>query len=165
MTSAVTFVAERMMMPWYSGIRLSISSASHSVPTSTWKPCSSRNVMPSGASFSLTRTFFLSVIPSPRSQLHGALHEHLFGGGRGGAELDVVAQLRQHHLDRAQAHDDVAVAEVAAVAEAEDLALERPLATGQPDAPLVACQLAARAAVKVPAGIDGGKMGKLARDK
>src|SRR5450759_775022 len=111
-------------------------SASQSVPTSTWKPCSSRNAMPSGASFSLTRTFFLSVISVTPSELHGALHEHLFGGGRGGAELDVVAQLGQYHLDRGEPDDDVAVTDVAAVAEAEDLALELTLAAGQPHAPL-----------------------------
>ena len=72
---------------------------------------------------------------------HARLEEDALRGGHAGAELELVAELAQRHLERRDRGDDVERAEVAAVRDAGDLALQLALAAGDRDAEAVAHQL------------------------
>ena len=73
--------------------------------------------------------------------------EDALRGRHARARLDLVAELPQRHLERRDRHDDVERAEVAAVGDAGDLALQLALPARDRDAELVAHQLRDLAAV------------------
>src|SRR5918998_2590419 len=130
-------VAERIRIPSNSPMRRSSSPASQSTPSSTSRPASRRRSTPDLPIFSLTRTFTSGC---GRSR-HTGLQEDSLGRGHAGAQLDLVAQLAQGHLERGDGHEDVERAEVAAVGDAGDPALEVSLTAGDRDAEPIAHRL------------------------
>src|SRR6266508_3930702 len=122
-TSAVTLVCDRTMSASYGAISRARSPRASSGRTSTRKSLRS-SPRPRSDSGSVTRT---------RMRLFRG-GEDVLGGGHGRAPLDRVTQLVQGELDGGQPSDHVEPFVVPEVADAEDLALERPLAGGQDDA-------------------------------
>ena len=92
---------------------------------------------PESAIFSLTRTLYCSVehVLTPAARDAG-LEEHALRGADAGAVLDLVAELGEHHLEPGQRGQDVEGAEVAAVGDPQDPALELVLAAVGGDAEL-----------------------------
>ena len=86
--------------------------------------------MPASAIGSRTRT--------PRAWSSRRALVGLERAGDGDAALDVGARLRERELEPGQRGGDVEDVEEADVADAEDLALERPLARGERDPEAVA---------------------------
>src|ERR687886_1873907 len=109
--------------------------SSQSTPTSTAK-CSRSRATPASAICSLTRMRAVSVTRScgpGRSRgrrRHGSagLCEDALRRPHARPELDVVAELEQDLLEARERDDDVEGAEVPAVGDAQDAALEWPLA-------------------------------------
>src|SRR5829696_6336657 len=116
---ASSSVAERMRIPSNSPMRRSSSGWSQSVPISTSSPASRSSCTPESPIFSLTRTFTRS-----RVDCDARVGEHALRGRHARAQLYLVAELPQRHLERRDRHDDVEGAEVAAVGDAGDLALQ-----------------------------------------
>src|SRR5215208_763419 len=135
--SAVSCVAERIRIASNSPMRRSSSPSSQSAPSSTSSPASRSSCTPVSPIFSLTRTF----TSSRRRNRHARLDEDALGGGDAGAQLELVAQLAQGHLQSGHRHDGVEGAEVAAVGDARDLALQVSLPARDRDAEAVAHQL------------------------
>src|SRR5919197_4147352 len=109
-------------------MRSASCSSDQSSPRST-SNCSRRRSTPEWAIFSLTRIRYCSWttgVPPPEwlgRGGHARLEEHALRGGDAGAELDVVAELLEDHLQARQRGQDVERAEVAAVRDAQDAAL------------------------------------------
>src|SRR5574340_473234 len=82
--------------------------------------------MPPSAIFSATSTF-ICLLP----------HEDGFGGDDAASALECVAKLGESHLETREHGDDVELAEVAEVTDAEDLARVVVLTAGDGDAVLV----------------------------
>src|SRR3954451_16523463 len=110
-TSAVSLVAERIRIPSNSPMRWSSSPSCQSTPSSTSKPASRSSWTPESPIFSLTRTF----TSGRRRDRHAGLEEDALGGGHARAELQVVAELAERHLQPGHRDQDVEGAEVAAV--------------------------------------------------
>src|SRR5215208_424368 len=134
---AVSCVADRIRIASNSPMRRSSSPSSQSMPSSTSKPASRSNSTPESPIFSLTRTF----TSGRRRNRHASLEEHTLRGGDARAELDVVAEIVEGHFQSGDGDDDVEGAEVAAVSDARDLALQVSLAAGDRDAESVAHEL------------------------
>src|SRR5829696_1610381 len=137
-------------------MRSASSSSDQSTPTSTAKR--SRSMFtPESAIFSLTRTLYCCS----STELAGGgggdarLDEHPLGGADPGAELHLVAELGEHHLEARQRGQDVEGAEVAAVGDPQDAALELLLAAVGGDAEL-AQRARDLAAVDRLGQLDGG---------
>src|SRR4051794_5354167 len=121
-------------------MRSASSSSDQSTPTSTAKR--SRSMFtPESAIFSLTRTLYCCSSTALAGGRGGdaRLDEHALRGAHAGAELDVVAELAQHHLKPGQRGQDVEGAEVAAVRDPQDPALELLLAAVGRDPELAHC--------------------------
>src|SRR4051812_38581237 len=119
-TAAVTCVALRITSASYGPMSAARSPLARSVRTSAWKslrnsssPCSDR--------VSVTRTRIVSACSL----------EHLLGRSHRCAKLHGVPKPLERHLDGGQPSDDVELAEVPEVPDAEDRALERPLPRGE----------------------------------
>ena len=95
---------------------------------------------------------------TPRRRDAG-LEEDALGGADAGAVLDLVAELRQHHLEPRQRGEDVEGAEVAAVGDPQDPALEVVLPAVGGDAEL-AQRARDLAAVDVLRQLDRGDDGR-----
>src|SRR5829696_4217119 len=118
-------------------MRSASSSSDQSTPTSTAKR--SRSMFtPESAIFSLTRTLYCcsSTVLAGGGGDDAGLDEHALRGADPRAELDLVAELREHHLEARQRGQDVEGAEVAAVGDPQDPALELLLAAVGGDAEL-----------------------------
>src|SRR5829696_5107109 len=135
-SSAVSRVAERIRIASNSPMRRSSSPSSQSPPSSTSKPASRNSWTPESPIFSLTRTF----TSGRRRNRHARVDEDALGGGDARAQLELVAQLAQGHLQPRHRHEDVEGAEVAAVGDARDLALQVSLSARDRDAEAVAHQ-------------------------
>src|SRR5215210_721946 len=141
-------------------MRSASSSSDQSTPTSTAKR--SRSMFtPESAIFSLTRTLYCCSSTALAGGRGGdaGLDEHALRGAHAGAELDVVAELAQHHLEARERGQDVEGAEVAAVRDPQDLALELLLAAVGGDAEL-AEGAGDLAAVDRLRQLDGGDHGR-----
>src|SRR3954452_4407392 len=141
-------------------MRSASSSSDQSTPTSTAKR--SRSMFtPESAIFSLTRTLYCCSSTALAGGRGGdaGLDEHALRGAHAGAELDVVAELREHHLEARERGQDVEGAEIAAVRDPQDLALELLLAAvgGDPELAQGAGDLAAVDGVRQ---LDGGDHGR-----
>src|SRR3954468_8468857 len=117
-------------------MRSASSSSDQSTPTSTAKR--SRSMFtPESAIFSLTRTLYCcsSTVLARGGGGDARLDEHALGGRHAGAELDVVAELGEHHLEARQRGQDVEGAEVAAVGDPHDPPVELllPAVGGDPE--------------------------------
>src|SRR3954468_14645333 len=110
-------------------MRSASSSSDQSTPTSTSKRSRSMST-PESAIFSLTRILYCcsSTALAGGGGGDAGLDEHPLGGAHAGAELDVLAELAEHHLETRERRQDVEGAEVAAVGDPQDLALELLLA-------------------------------------
>src|SRR5687768_8170163 len=135
--SASSVVAERIRMPSNSPMRRSSSPSPQSRPSSTSRPASRSSSTPDSPIFSLTRTFTSRGLRGG----HAGLEEDALGGGHAGAQLDLVPELAHGHLERGDRDHDVERAEVAAVGDAGDLALQAPLPARDRDAEAVAHDL------------------------
>src|SRR3954467_11753044 len=117
-------------------MRSASSSSVQSTPTSTAKRSRSMST-PESAIFSLTRTLYCcsSTALAGGGGGDARFDEHALRGAHAGAELDVVAELGEHHLEPRQRGQDVERAEVAAVGDPHDPALELLLAAvgGDPE--------------------------------
>src|SRR3954454_3362658 len=127
-------------------MRSASSSSVQSTPTSTAKR--SRSMFtPESAIFSLTRTLYCCSSTALAGGRGGdaRLHEHALRGAHAGAELDVLAELGEHHLEARQRGQDVERAEVAAVRDPQDPPLELllPAVRGDPELAQRAGDLAA----------------------
>src|SRR3954452_12727045 len=141
-------------------MRSASSSSDQSTPTSTAKR--SRSMFtPESAIFSLTRTLYCCSSTALAGGRGGdaRLDEHALGGADAGAELEVVAELGEHHLEARQRGQDVEGAEVAAVSDPQDLALELLLAPvgGDPELAQRAGHLAAVDRLRQLEGGDDGR--------
>src|SRR5690242_12992411 len=120
-------------------MRSASSSSDQSVPRSTSKRSRSRST-PESAIFSLTRILNCSVsTPGPAFVGSGGgrdarLEEDPLRGADAGAVLHLAAELVEHHLEPGQRGEDVERAEVAAVRDAQDAALQLLLAAVGGDA-------------------------------
>src|SRR3954465_7589450 len=150
--SAVSLVPERIRMPSKSPIRRSSSPSSQSTPSSTSKPASRSSWTPESPIFSLTRTFTSGRLRDG----HARLEEDALGGRDAGAELELVAEVAQRHLERRDRDHDVEGPEVAAVGDARDLALQLALPAGDRHAVAVAHGLRHRGAVDRLGQLDRG---------
>ena len=121
-----SLVAERIKIPSNSAMRRSSSPSSQSMPSSTSRPASRSSCTPDSPIFSLTRTFRRQA--GERNRHHARVEEDALGSSDAGSQLELVAELEQRHLQRGDRHDDVEGAEVAAVGDARDLALQPALA-------------------------------------
>src|SRR5215210_9337759 len=141
-------------------MRSASSSSDQSTPTSTAKRSRSMST-PESAIFSLTRTLYCcsSTGLAGGGGDDAGLDEHLLRGADPGPELDLVAELREHHLEARQRGQDVEGAEVAAVGDPQDPALELLLAAVGGDAELAqrARDLAAVDRVRQLHGGDHGR--------
>src|SRR4051812_23119183 len=135
--SPVSLVAERIRMPSNSAMRRSSSPSAQSIPSSTSSPASRSSCTPDTPIFSLTRTF----TSGRRGHRQGGVEEDALSRADSGAELELVPQLEQRHLQRRDRDHDVEGAEVAAVGDPRDLALQVALPAGDRDAEAVAHQL------------------------
>src|SRR3954469_3736000 len=117
-------------------MRSASSSSDQSTPRSTAKRSRSMST-PESAIFSLTRILYCcsSTALAGGGGGHAGLDEHALCGAHAGAQLDVVAELGEHHLQARERGQDVEGAEVAAVGDAQDLALQLLLAAvgGDPE--------------------------------
>src|SRR4051812_15874995 len=91
---------------------------------------------PESAIFSLTRTLYCCSSKALGGCRDAGLDEHALRGADAGAVLDLVAVLGERHLEPRQRRQDVEGAEVAAVGDPDDLALELVLAAVGGDAEL-----------------------------
>src|SRR5215204_3378945 len=137
--SPVSFVAERIRMPSNSPIRRSRSPSSQSTPSSTSKPASRSSWTPDSPIFSFTRTLTGGGGSCPHG--HARLEEDALRRRDPGAQLDLVPELPQRHLERGHRDHDVECPEVAAVGDAGDPALEVVLAARDGDPEAVAHRL------------------------
>src|SRR5215210_5848539 len=117
-------------------MRSASSSSLQSTPTSTVKR--SRSMFtPESAIFSLTRTLYCCSSTRRLGRRGDAgFDEHPLGGADAGAVLELVAELAESHLEARQRGQDVEGAEVAAVGDPQDAALELLLAAVGGDAEL-----------------------------
>src|SRR5215210_4455248 len=127
-------------------MRSASSSSDQSTPMSTAKRSRSM-ATPESAIFSLTRTLYCcssTALAGGRGR-DARLDEHALRGADPGAELDVVPEPGEHHLEARERGEDVEGAEVAAVGDPQDLALELLLAAvgGDPELAQRAGHLAA----------------------
>src|SRR3954447_25397182 len=141
-------------------MRSASSSSDQSTPTSTAKR--SRSMFtPESAIFSLTRTLYCCSSTALAGGRGGdaRLHEYALRGAHAGAELDVVAELGEHHLEPRERGQDVERAEVATVRDPQDPALELLLAAvgGDPELAQGTWDLAA---VDRVGQLDGGDHGR-----
>ena len=79
-------------------MRRSSSPSSQSTPSSTSKPASRSSSTPESPIFSLTRTF--AGRGRSRRDRHARLEEDALRGRDAGAELHLVAELAERHLER-----------------------------------------------------------------
>src|ERR687896_1018602 len=135
--SASSVVAERIRMPSNSPMRRPSSAPSQSTPSSTSSPASRRSSTPDSPIFSLTRTF----TSGGRAGRQAGFEEDPLGGRHARAQLGLVAQPAQGHLEGGHGDDDVEGAEVAAVGDAGDPALQASLPARDRDAEAVAHEL------------------------
>src|SRR3954451_15670033 len=144
-------------------MRSASSSSDQSTPRSTAKRSRSMST-PESAIFSLTRILYCcsSTALAGGGGGDARLDEHALRGAHAGAELDVVAELGEHHLEARQRGQDVEGAEVAAVRDPQDLALELLLAAVGGDAELAQRpgHLAAVDDPILPTQLDGGHHGR-----
>src|SRR4051812_8943704 len=116
-------------------MRSASSSSVQSTPTSTEKR--SRSMFtPESAIFSLTRTLYCCSSTRLRRGRDAGFDEDALGGADAGPVLDPVAELGERHLEPGQRRQDVEGAEVAAVGDPDDPALELVLAAVGGDAEL-----------------------------
>src|SRR4051812_19819337 len=116
-------------------MRSASSSSVQSTPTSTEKR--SRSMFtPESAIFSLTRTLYCCSSTRLRRGRDAGFDEDALGGADAGPVLDLVAELGERHLEPGQRRQDVEGAEVAAVGDPDDPALELVLAAVGGDAEL-----------------------------
>src|SRR5215210_1540506 len=141
-------------------MRSASSSSDQSTPTSTAKRSRSMST-PESAIFSLTRTLYCcsSTGLAGGGGRDARLDEHALRGAHTGAELHVVAELGEHHLEPRQRGEDVEGAEVAAVRDPQDPALELLLAAVGGDAELAQCPRHL-ATVDGVGQLDGGDHGR-----
>src|SRR3954464_3304296 len=132
-----SLVADRIRIPSNSAMRRSSSPSSQPTPSSTSRPASRSSCTPDSPIFSLTRTF----TSGRRRDRHARVEEDALRGGDAGPQLDLVAELAQRHLERGDRDHDVERAEVAAVGDARDLALQVALTARDRDAEAVAHEL------------------------
>src|SRR5215210_90182 len=134
--SASSCVAERIRIPSNLPMRRSSSAWSQSVPISTSSPASRSSCTPVSPIFSRSRTFTRSCVDCDARVREGALR-----GRHARTGLDLVAELPQRQLERRDRDKDVEGAEVPAVGDAGDLALEPALPARNGHAELVPHQL------------------------
>src|SRR4051795_3903378 len=135
-------------------MRSASSSSVQSTPTSTEKR--SRSMFtPESAIFSLTRTLYCCSSTRLRRGRDAGVDEDALGGADAGAVLDLGAELVERHLEPRQRRQDVERAEVAAVGDADDPALELVLPAVGGDAEL-AQRARDLAAVDRVRQLDGG---------
>src|SRR3954471_18796272 len=116
-------------------MRSASSSSVQSTPTSTEKR--SRSMFtPESAIFSLTRTLYCCSSTRLRRGRDAGFDEDALGGADAGPVLDLVAELGERHLEPGQRRQDVEGAEVAAVGDPDDPALELVLTAVGGDAEL-----------------------------
>src|SRR5215212_7750659 len=116
-------------------MRSASSSSVQSTPTSTEKR--SRSMFtPESAIFSLTRTLYCCSSTCLRRSRDAGFDEDALGRADAGPVLDLVAELGQGHLEPRERGQDVERAEVAAVRDPQDPALELLLAAVGGDAEL-----------------------------
>src|SRR4051794_24617862 len=118
-------------------MRSASSSSDQSTPRSTAKRSRSMST-PESAIFSLTRILYCcsSTALAGGGGRDAGLDEHPLGRADARAELDVVSELGEHHLEARQRGQDVEGAEVTAVRDPQDPALELLLAAVGGDAEL-----------------------------
>src|SRR3954451_2311138 len=114
-------------------MRSASSSSVQSTPTSTEKR--SRSMFtPESAIFSLTRTLYCCSSTCLRRGRDAGFDEDALGGADAGPVLDLVAELGERHLEPGQRRQDLEGAEVTAVGDPDDPALELVLAAVGGDA-------------------------------
>src|SRR3954451_16285412 len=135
-------------------MRSASSSSVQSTPRSTEKRWRSM-FTPESAIFSLTRTLYCCSSKALGGCGDAGLDEHALRGADPGAVLDLVAELRERHLEPRERGQDVEGAEVAAVRDPDDPALELVLAAVGGD-PKLAQGAGDLAAVDRVGQLDGG---------